>query len=324
MRHTLLSLSGVLVVVLAFMPVACLADADIPDSAAAFGDSAVAKILDYREPIKLTGIEARSTKLGEKLHNADTIEISADGYCTLMFRDGTVRTYGGPKSVYFDSPQSGGRQNLLKKMAHSIVEIFFASNKSVEDTQLGTRTSLLDDPIDRVPRLVYPPDGTKLLEVPAFLKWRFVEGVTDYSVSVYQGNQLFLNINTTDTSLKIDPELCDMKPGAGYVWRVKAIVGDSCLRSRPSTFDLVDESKHSDISLRVKSIDDNISDDRLARLMKAQLYREMGFKLNCYWELESILAEHPEDAILLRAKADILYEMGLVEEALTTYRKLLD
>jgi len=313
----MLTLFCVFVAMIVYMPVACLAVADIPDSA-------VAKIFDYREPIKLTGIEARSIKLGERLHSTDTIEISANGYCTLMFKDGTLRTFDGPKSVHFDSPHSRDQQNLLKKMAHSIVEIFFTSDQSTEDVQLGTRNSLLDDPIDRVPRLVYPPDGTKLMDVPTFLKWRYVEGVTDYSVSVYQGKQLLLNINTTDTSLKINSELYDMKQGAGYAWRVVAIIGDSCLRSKPSIYNIANESEHSEINLTLKKIDDNISDNRLARLMKAQLYREMGFKLNCYLELESILTKHPEDIISLRAKADILYEMGLMEEALVTYRELLN
>jgi len=62
----------------------------------------------------------------------------------------------------------------------------------------------------------------------------------------------------------------------------------------------------------------------MASLVKAQLYRNLGLQLSCYWELESILDENPNDATALRAKADVLYEMGLVEEALLTYRELLN
>jgi tetratricopeptide (TPR) repeat protein len=322
MRLIFAILSGVFVAVLVSVP--CIADTDVPDSAASFGDSVVARIIDCREPIKLTGGQPRSIRIGEELHKQDAIELSAEGQCTLIFRDGTVRTYDGPVSIYFDTPQPSATGNLLKKIAYSIAEIFFVSDQSTEDAQLGTRTSWLDDPVDRVPRLVYPPDEIRLLQAPAYLKWRFVEGVTDYSVSVYEGNKLLLNTNSTDTSVEIDPDLWVMKTGASYVWRVKAIVGDSCLRSSPSTFYLVDESRRIDINRSVKSIDDSISDDRLARLMKGQLYRELGLLLDCYRELESVLTDYPDDATLLRAKAEVLYDMGLVEEALATYRELLN
>jgi len=302
----------------------CFAESETPDPKPMLEDSAVAKVVDFRGPVTMVSSEGGLIQPGKTVHPEDVIEVYAQGHCVLLFEDGVVRTYDGPVTIYFNTQQPGGPEGLLQKLAHAVVEVFFASDKDPEDAQLGSRTSLSNDPIDRVPRLVYPPCDILLLDAPTYLKWRYVEGVTDYAVSVYEGKNQFFDTVVSDTSVKLDPKRHSMKAGASYVWRVRAIVGDSCLRSRSSSFRLVDDTERAEISDRVKSLDDTVGDARLTRLMRALLYREAGLKLNCCWELDAILSDDPDDVASLRVKADVLYEMGLEEEALATYRKLLN
>jgi hypothetical protein len=302
----------------------CLADQGDRDSTSLESDSAVARIVDYHMPVSLTGTSDGVITLGRNVWIGDTIEVSERGSCTLLFLDGTVREYGGPASVQFRTPAESERCKVLNKIAHSIVQLLFASERLVDDAHLGTRDLLLDDPIDRVPRLVYPPDRTEFLDAPDYFKWRFVEGVTEYSVALYEGSKVLLNVNTSDTSLKINKDLQTLKPGVRYEWRVEAIIRDSCLRSKPSTFQIVDPDRRNEILHKIAQITDGTADKRLARLLVAQIYGESGLRVSCYWELESILEDYPNDSAVLRAKADVLYEMGRVEEALLTYRAILN
>jgi len=295
-----------------------------PDKLDNPSDTSVARIIDCHGPVEILGQDTPPAAMGMKLHAEDTVVVAEEGYCALVFRDGTVKTYDGPRTIYFNAPKRGDAEGILGKVTRSIAELFFVSDDSSEDTQLGTRESFLDDPVDRIPRLIFPPDGTRLLESPPYLKWRLVEGVSDYSVSLYEGSNRLLSVNTTDTSLKIDPQQYVMTPGSRFVWRVKAVVGDSCLRSRTSEFAIAGDAMRSRIKESITAIDAQINDIRLSKLMKAQLYRDLGLNLNCYWELESVLENHPDDEILLRAKADVLCEMGHIEEALATYRKILN
>jgi hypothetical protein len=323
MRRILLSLASAGMLLLSMASAGYSETMSSSDTATAFGDSVYARIMDYGGQIRLTGTQDKTVTLGQTLCHRDTMKINADGYCILLFTDGTIRKFEGQATVYFESPEPTGQRSFLQKLATSMVDVFFSKGEAGGESQLGTRDLEGFDVIDRIPRLVYPPAETVLAEPPAYLKWRPVEGVTDYSVSLYEGNHLLIAESISDTALKIKAADYPLKRGVEYSWRVKAMVGDSCLRSKPEIFRIADENLLSELDDRLAEIAGSLNDSRLVGLMSAQLYRDMGLKLKCYSELESVLAAYPNDLVALKAKAEILHDMGHIEEALAVYRSAL-
>ena len=323
MRRILLCLAGAGLLLLSLTSIGYSEGMNSSDTAIAFDDSVYARIMDYGGQIRLTGTQDKTVTLGQSLCQRDTIEINVDGYCILLFTDGTIRKFEGQTTVYFKSTEHTDQRSFLQKLAISMIDVFFSRSETAGESQLGTRDLEGFDVIDRIPRLVYPPAETVLAEPPAYLKWRPVEGVTDYFVSLYEGDRLLIAESISDTALKIKATDHPFKRGVEYVWRVKAMVGDSCLRSRPEAFRIADEEMLSELDNRLAEIAGSLNDNRLLGLMSAQLYRDMGLKLKCHAELESILSAHPNDIVALKAKAEILHEMGHIEEALAVYRSAL-
>ena len=302
----------------------CSEQINTDDSLIVEENSAFAMVLDFNLPIEVNRQDWQTVTLGMRLAEEDTLRIPKDGQITLIFQDGTIINFAGPSTLCLMSISDRSKGITITNIIHSLVELFFASGNNGKEAHLGVRypTTLEKKPL-RVPVLIYPPQNCNLIEPPEKFKWQAIEGVLIYNVFLFDKDGLLWQIKTKNTAVENPPDGFEFEYGKEYIWLVEAGIGNEILRSEQVAFKILDENEISDFMKHLAAIDTTITDNRLAALLKIQLYRDYGIMVECYWHIERFLKEYPDNYSMLITKAELLEYMGLLDNAILIYKSLL-
>lgn len=285
-------------------------------------NGASARVLEFNMPVGINHPDKKVISTDTWINETDTLTLPDGAYVVLVLSDGTVSRFDGPATITL----SAGVEDkaMLAKLSTAVISLFFPSEAETEDAYLAMRD--IPDVIPasplKIPQLTYPPPDCHLLASPRRLSWQKVDGVFSYRVSLYDTALLWQKLSIT-SSVELPVRDSLIRPGNTYLWRVEAEVGGEFLRSKQAMFHVMDNTALEYVAQRLSDIEGTVTDDKLFRLLKLRLYRDLQLKAECFREVEAILKQSPDNYTALVTRAELLEEMELFEEAVQAYKAVV-
>jgi len=299
----------------------CLLPARV-DSVEARQDTVLAQILEYTGSVWLHPRKVAPT-FGQVLTSSDTVNVASAGSVTLVWTDGSVSKVVGPAQVSISGTKVQTEANLMGKLTTALRNFCFSKTTPMEEAVLGVRGNLNIPPGPmRVPRIVFPPSNSCLVDAPTELVWQPITDVVTYSVSLYGSGKLLWQSKTSEASVKLPAEDNLIRPGYTYLWVVDAEVGDGRLRSEQATFSVLNGAMSSEATRHLSDIDQSVSDMRLRHLLRILVLRKHKLYVEAYRDAQAMLDADPSDHLAVQLKAEFLERMGLIDEALELYKSI--
>jgi len=199
-------------------------------------------------------------------------------------------------------------------LGSAVVSLLFAQEEERPEVMMATRKvgGMAEDK-SYIPSLVHPASGSSVLEKPSRFKWRKVEGIPLYRVSVYSWDRLMWQGITSDSHIECPAEHCNFIPGERYYWVVEGLIGNSSLRSRAAEFKILPDDVRSELYKTLSDAQLSIS-SKVRLCLSLSLYDKALELLESHWKEKAF----DRKAYLLRA--EIKEKMGLFEDASLDYR----
>ena len=294
------------------------------DSTSASQDSAVARVVEIRGPVRINRADRELVSINMFLSDFDTLTLDQECYIKLLLRNGPITEFRGPATLAIASVYRDNRGHILARLTVALLRLFFSRRGRAVDATGGVREIAIDQPQAlRVPRLVYPPPSCHLVRRPDKFFWRPVEGIYFYTVSLYEKDDLLWQGKTNNAFINLPDYENPVRMGKDYIWLVEADVDGESLHSEQGRFTILDEETLEEVKEQLAGIDGCVEDRRLSSLLKAQAYRDYNLKVECYKEVEAILRNFPGDYTASLIKAELLEDMGLFEEAAHAYKAIV-
>ena len=269
---------------------------------------------------RVPGGAQRSLGPGDVVYFGEEITISKGGSATIALSDNTLREFTGPSTLTIraDAGPTGG--TVLGNLTAAMADMLFSGKQRASDAVMATRGAEPgEDAAASMPILIRPAPGENLFEAPRQFKWRSIEGVPLYRVSVYSPNEMMWQGTTSETEASCPPRVCEFRPGEVYYWVVEAVVGNTTLRSRAANFAVLAADAKSELSRAMGDADASVSDPGVAAVLKARLLLDADAYAKALELLDKAIATSANrSAYLLRAEAN--GAMGLADQALSDYK----
>ncbi len=269
---------------------------------------------------KMFGEKTRLLAPGDFIRIGEELKISGDSWVSLAMADSTVRKFDGPATITIeeDLRKTGG--GILARLGSAVVGVLFSQEQEKPEAVMTTRRVEGVEDKSYLPLLVHPAPGSGVLEEPAEFKWRKVEGVPLYRVSVYSSDRILWQGTTSDSHIHCPSEHCDFTPGEQYYWVVEGLVGNSALRSKAADFKVVPPAAKSEIYEALAQTDSTCPDPDLAIMVKIRLCLNLNLYHKALELFDSYWKERSFDRRAYTLRAEIKEKMGLFEDALFDYR----
>ena len=293
------------------------------DTARVSDTEVIAQVLEFKGKVEINRTEMTEIAVNMSLTASDTLTLERDEFVTLILLDGSLRKITGPASISLNPTQNQREGSLLARLSSALIHLLFSRYEEPEEGYLVVRDpkKARSQPV-RAPTLLFPPAGSYLVAPPKELSWQPMEGVFSYSVSLFNSDNLVWRKKTNRSHVDLPLKDGLIQPGDSYIWVVDAHIGEESLRSRQALFSVLDESSVGELKNRLREIDDSVADSRLRHLLRARLYRSLNLMVDCYNEIETMLASFPTNDAALVMRAQLLEEMGFETEAVQAYKAL--
>jgi hypothetical protein len=281
-----------------------------------------AKVIEVEGTVEsaVSGGEIRVLKPGDLVNAGEKLIVRDHGTLVLAMSDKTVRRFTGPTTIEIAQDAGNPSGNVLANLGSGVIDLLFGAAEGGTEAVMATRAATAEEKRTVLPVMIDPAPNSGLLEIPKVFKWRGVDGVRLYRVSVYDSEQLLWQGTTSDNDIRCPEEYCDFKPGGVYYWMVEALVGNSSLRSRAAEFRILDRAEQSGFRDAVRQTDSAVSDPALAVSVKVR----MCLALRLYREALGLIKTHYGDRELDRQayslRAQVYEAMGLIEDAFRDYK----
>jgi len=290
-------------------------------SAETSGGSVGAKVVGAAGGVTagVPGGALRTLGPGDVVRFGEEIAISEGGSATIALSDKTLREFAGPATLTIraDAGPAGG--TVLGNLTAAMADMLFSGKQRASDAVMATRGAESGEEAASVPTLIHPAPGENLLEAPRQFRWKGIEGVPLYRVSVYSPNQMMWQGTTPETEASCAPKTCEFKPGEVYYWVVEAVVGNTTLRSQAASFAVLAADEKSALSAAMGDADASLADPTVAAVVKARLCLDAGAYSKALELLDKAVATSANrSTYMLRAEAN--GAIGLAEEALSDYK----
>lgn len=134
------------------------------------------------------------------------------------------------------------------------------------------------------------PVATATDETRPVLRWRTVEGASEYRVMVFDdAGAVVHRARTGDGALPVPHALAR---GAGYRWRVSAVAGDGERLEAEATFDVLDDAGHATLAAAHPAPDASFGE----RVLHALLLEDLGLREAAREAWRTLSRERPEAA----------------------------
>jgi hypothetical protein len=280
--------------------------------------------IDGSVEMAIPGGAARTLKPGDLVRVGDKLNVHRASILILALSDNTVRRFTGPTTIEIkqDAGDAGG--SVLASLSSGVIDLLLGAEEGQAEAVMATRVATASNEATTIlPVLIDPAPYSGLLEIPKEFRWRRVDGVRLYRVSVYDSEQMLWQETTSASDIRCPAEHCDFRPGGIYYWMVEALVGNSSLRSRAAEFRILDRTEQTGFRDAVREADSACSDPALATAIKVRLC--LGARL--YGEaldaMESQYGERDLDRQAYRLRAQVYEAMGLTDEAVRDYKHAL-
>lgn len=286
------------------------------------GDLVGARVLEIEGVVqsKMFGEKTRLLAPGDFIRIGEELNIGGESWIALVMADSTVRKFDGPATITIeeDLRKTGG--GILARLGSAVVGVLFSQEQEKPEAVMTTRRVEGLEDKSYLPLLVHPAPGSGVLEKPAEFKWRKVEGVPLYRVSVYSSDRILWQGTTSDSRIDCPSEHCDFAPGEQYYWVVEGLVGNSALRSKAAEFRVLTQDARSELYEALAQADSACPDPDLAIIVKVRLCLNLNLYHKALELFDSYWKEGSFDRRAYTLRAEIKEKMGLFEDALFDYR----
>ncbi|MFH1314504.1 MAG: hypothetical protein ABIJ00_14940 [Candidatus Eisenbacteria bacterium] len=290
------------------------------------GTSIGAKVMEVEGTVESTmsGGAAKVLKPGDLIGIGEKINVQRGSILVLAMSDNAVRKFTGPTTIEIKQEAGDQGGSVLANLSSGVIDLLFGAEEGQTEAVMATRVATARDEIKTtLPVLIDPAPYSGLLEIPKEFKWRKVEGVRLYRVSVYDSEQLLWQGTTSDSDIRCPGEYCDFEPGGVYYWMVEALVGNSSLRSRAAEFRILDRASQSGFLDAVRQTDSAVSDPALATSIKVRICLGSRLYSQALDLIKSRYAGQEPDRQGYNLRAQVYEAMGLAEDAFRDYRNAL-
>jgi len=282
-----------------------------------------ARVLEVEGVVQSKMFEEKSRLLGpgDFVRIGEELNISGESWVALLMADSTVRKFNGPATVTIkeDLQKTGG--GVLARLGSAIVGVLFSQEKESPEAVMTTRrVEGLEESTNYLPILVHPTPGSNVLEKPIEFKWRKVEGIPLYRVSVYSWDRLLWQGTTSDSHITCLSEHCNITTGELYYWVVEGLIGNSTLRSKAADFKVLPQDTRAELKEALREADSSCPDPELATLIKVRLCLNLNLYHKALELFDSYWKEGSLDRRAYTLRAEIKEKMRLSEDAFFDYR----
>jgi hypothetical protein len=278
-----------------------------------------------------SGVEARyAGKAPRLLAAGDIVETGAElvlparGRLVLAMSDGTVRRFDGPTTILLDAAGEKTRGSVVAKIGSDVVSLLFSRKADEGKAVMATRGAAWGDGLKSiVPVIVHPAPSSVVFEGPREFRWRAVDGVGLYRVSVYSTERMLWQANTSVTAIACPPDRCDFLPGETYYWVVEALLENACLRSQTAEFRILSEEDRGTLASALGELDSSLDDRALANTLKVRLCLASGLYSKALDLIDSFYGQADLDRRGHQLRAQAFEEMGLLDTACLEYKQAL-
>ncbi len=270
--------------------------------------------------VQVPGGVPRALRPGDYVYFGEDVTVHKGSSATLALSDRTLREFTGPTTLAVRQDVSPAGGTVLGNLTAGVADMLFSGKQRTSEVVMATRMANAGlDITASMPVLIHPAPGENLVDVPKQFRWRGIEGVPLYRVSVYSASQMMWQGTTSETKASCPPKTCEFRPGEAYYWVVEALVGNTTLRSRAAEFTVLAADVRSGLAKALSDADASVSDPAAAAALKARLCLDGGAYAKALEVLDQAVAGSPSrTAYMLRA--EVKDAMGLPEDALGDYR----
>jgi hypothetical protein len=284
-----------------------------------------AKVIDMEGVIevRVPGGTPRVLQSGDCVYFGEDVTLHKGGSATLALSDKTLREFTGPATLTLraDADPAGG--TVLGNLTSAMAGMLFSGRPRTLEAVMATRAAAAGtDAKTSVPTLIHPASGENLLEAPKQFKWKGIEGVPLYRVSVYSANQMMWQGTTSEFKTSCPAKTCDFRPGEMYYWVVEALVGNTTLRSQAADFTVISSDLRVALAKALSDADLAVSDPAAAAALKARLCLDSRAYAKALEVLDQAIMSSPSRAAYM-LRAEVNGVMGLAEDALGDYRQAI-
>jgi hypothetical protein len=279
--------------------------------------------LDGTVEAAVSGGEARLLKPGDLVGIGERLQVRQGGVLVLAMSDNTVRRFEGPTTIEIKAEARDSGGNVLADLSSGIIDLLFGTEEGQAEAVMATRAATSGEMKTTLPIIIDPAPYSGLLTIPREFKWRGVEGVRLYRVSLYDSEQLMWQGTTSGSNISCPADHCDFKPGGVYYWMVEALVGNSSLRSRAAEFRILDRAEQSGFRDAMRQTDSAVSDPALAISIKVRICLGLRLYSQALDLIDSGYGDQELDRQGYNLRAQVYEAMGLVEDAFRDHKKAL-
>ena len=274
-----------------------------------------------RVEVRTAGEAPRVIKSGDLVYLNEEMIVDRGSTLTLAMSDRTLREFAGPAtlSIGLDPGKAGGK--VLANLSQAIADMLFRSLDQTGEAIMATRAvESGTEQSSAVPTLVYPAAGERLVEAPREFRWRGVQDVPLYRVSVYSSQEMMWQGTVSGSKVACPAKTCSFKPDETYYWVVEALIGNTSLRSPAADFKVLSGDTRTRIDKALSDADTSVSDANQSLAVKIRLCLDSGVYSRALEIANSHIQQSPSRASYL-LRAEISEAMGLWEDAVGDYRR---
>jgi hypothetical protein len=288
-------------------------------------DAVGAKIVQIEgmAEVGMPGETARVSRAGDFINYGEDMVLHKGSTVTLAFSDRTLREFTGPATVSIRREAGPAGGTVLGNLAAAVADMLFSGKPRTSEAVMATRAVGAGiDARTSVPVLMNPAPGENLADPPKQFRWKAVDGVPLYRVSVYSTTQMMWQGTTSESEAICPGKTCDFTPGQVYYWVVEALVGNTTIRSQAADFSVLSAAERSALSKALDEVDSSGLDQAAAMALKARLCLDSGAYAKAASMLDQAIAGSPSRAAFT-LRAEVNEARGLVEAALSDYREAM-
>jgi hypothetical protein len=289
-------------------------------------ETAIGEVVETtgRVEVKRGDQDIIALEAGDLVSIGDVMIIQLGSTLLLAMADETVRRFDGPATIEIKETSQDTGGSVLASLTSGVADLLFAGKREMSEAAMVTRAAETEGQTRYIlPMLISPSPGSRLIDIPAELRWSRIMGVPLYRVSLYSSDRILWQGSTSDSRIRLPQETCELSPGETYYWVVEALLGNSSLRSQTAAFTVLDHGATAKIRAALSEIDSTCSDSELATLLKARLCLDWDLRNQALAVVNSHYKDEKLDRRGYSLRGQIHEAMGFIDEAMRDYKLAL-
>jgi len=264
---------------------------------------------------------------GFQLSDGDEIETKGDGSAEILWENGNLAQLGPGSRMPIGSskkPAAAAEQSAsLGDQGFQTVQNFIKLKDSEGTSSVGRLRSG-----DKSPELrAESPAKTAIQNGNPTFRWSATEPITDLKLTVYNEEGVYWETEVSGTNMEYPADAPALVSGVSYSWVVETAdpLQFPPLRSATAFFEVISPDQSKSLSAALAEIErDKMPSESAFYLVRASLYYKYGLMNDAIDETRQAVSTDADNPTLQSILAHLYAQVGLTDEAIQEYDRLLE